>query len=163
MRQNRLFISLTREWRFPIIAILTTAISACSLPASTPTVTQPAQELCAEFNSTIDRNIVDIAVSEAEGDTADKSAMQQGARLAQNGNRLSTILINIQLLAQNRCPPRQQPIDTSIYKIQAVTCHRARLELMLASFGTDKEKTTSSKTAVDSACNFKGWNTRAAK
>ena len=160
---KRLFICLTRKWRFPIIAILTTAISACSLPASTPTVTQPAQELCAEFNSTIDSNIMDIALSTVEGDVSDKSAMQQSARHAQNSNRLSTIMINIQLLAQNRCPPRQQPIDPSIYNKQASECYLARLQLMVASRSKDEEKTTSSMTAVDSACKFKNWNTQATK
>jgi hypothetical protein len=135
-----------------ILIPIVVALAACS-PASPP-------EMCAEFNSVIDHNIMVIALSEVEGETSDKSAMQQGARLAQNNNRLSTIMLNIQLQAQNKCQPRQKPIDTSIYASQAQECYLARLKQMSATYGTDEDKKTASKAASLLACDFKAWNTK---
>jgi len=140
---------------WPILISLAGALVGCS-PGS-------SSETCAEFNSTIDRNIMEIAMSEIEGETSDKSAVQQGARLAQINNRLSTITVNVLLQAQNKCQPRQKPIDPSIYSSQASSCYRARLEQMSASFGSDEEKKTTAKAKVTSVCDFKAWNLQTPK
>ena len=123
----------------------------------------PSAETCAEFNSTIDHNIMEIALSEFQGETSDKSAMQQGARLAQINNRLSTITVNVLLQSQNKCQPRQNPIDPSIYSSQASSCYLARLEQMSASYGSDEEKKTNTKAKVTSVCDFKDWNLQSQK
>lgn len=138
-----------------ILTPIVVALEACS-PTSPP-------EICAEFNSIIDHNIMAIAISGVEGETSDKSAIQQGARLAQNNNRLSTIMLNIQLQAQNKCQPRQKPIDASIYASQAQECYLARLKQMSASYGTDEDKKTASNAATLLACDFKAWNTKTNK
>ncbi len=141
--------------RWTAIAPLIGCLAACSPGASA--------EVCAELNATIDRNIVEIATSAVEGDSSDKSAVQQGARLTRDGNRLSTIMLNLQLQSQNKCQPRQKPIDPSIYPLQAMTCHLARLEQVSASYGSDEDKKTAAKTKTASICDFKTWNTPAAK
>ena len=120
-------------------------------------------ETCAEFNSTIDRNIMEIAISEVDGEISDKSAAQQGARLAENNNRLSTIAINVLLQAQNKCQPRQKSIDASIYALQASSCYIARLEQRSASRGSDEDKKTASMAKVTSVCDFKAWNLQTPK
>jgi hypothetical protein len=128
-------------------------VAACSVGGS-----GSSEETCADFNAAIDRNIVEIAVSMSDGETSDKSAVQQGARLAEVNNRLSTIAINVLLQAQNKCQPRQKPIDPSIYRSQASSCHMARIRQYLASDkGSDVEKSTA-KAKVASDCDFKAWN-----
>lgn len=118
-------------------------LAACSLSAPEAT--------CAELNATIDRNILEMAVSEAEGDSLDKSAMQQSARLAQNSNRLATIMVNLQLQTQNKCSPRQKSIDAAIYSAQAKKCYWASRS---AAYETDAAK----KMSAAVACDFKAWN-----
>lgn len=139
----------------PIMVTVAGLLSVCS-----PTSSQAApQTICAELNSTIDRNIVEIAVSGVEGDLSDKSAAQQGARLTQNSNRLSTIMINIQLQAQNKCPPRQKPIDATIYTSQARDCYLARLSI----FSSDKDKVANAVATVAQTCDLKAWDSQVAK
>lgn len=118
---------------------------------------------CVELDSAIDRNIMEIALTEIQGETSDKSAVQQGARLAQINNRLSTITVNVLLQAQNKCQPRQKPIDPSIYSSQATICYLARLEQVSASYGSDEEKKTAAKAKVTSVCDFKAWNVQTQK
>lgn len=154
----------------PIVATVG-ALSACS--PDFPTATSPdspraaspnsataaSPAMCAEFDSVIDRNIVDIAVSEIDG-SSDKSAIQQGARFTENSNRLSTIMINIQLQAQNRCPPRQKPIDASIYRSHALKCWTSRM-----GYGSyeDEKTAAAAKARVDQVCDLKTWETPAKK
>ncbi|MDY7573037.1 hypothetical protein [Actimicrobium sp. CCI2.3] len=135
---------------------------AGALVACSP-VSSGSAEACAALNSTIDRNIVEIAVSDTEGEGKDTSAMQQGARFAQNNNRLSTIILNLQLQAQNKCPPRQVPIDASIYSKQASDCYLARMEQSIENYGSDEGKKKTIKTKATLACDFKIWNTQVAK
>lgn len=131
--------------------------AAITLFASSALAAPPT--ICAELNSAIDRNIVEIALSEYEGDLNDKSAAQQGARLVQNSNRLSTIMLNIQLQAQNKCPPRQKPIDASIYSAQAGRCYLARLQV----FDSDKEVAANAVATIDQTCGLKAWDAQANK
>ena len=128
--------------------LILTGLSACS--PSGPEAT------CAELNATIDRNILEMAVSEAEGDSLDKSAMQQSARLAQNNNRLATIMVNLQLQTQNKCLPRQKSIDAAIYSAQAKKCYWASRS---AAYETDAAK----KMSATVACDFKAWNSPTVK
>jgi hypothetical protein len=143
---------LTRQVVNPILVSFCVVLTACSEGSNS--------DVCGELNSSIDRNIVEIAVSAADGDTSDKSAMQQSARLAAINNRLSTVMINLQLQAQYKCSPRQQPIDPAIYSSQALECYGARLKLILESYGSDADKKASAKTTVSSACDFKAWNAK---
>ena len=138
-----------------IILINFCVLTACSSSASA--------KKCAEFDTTIDQNIMEIAISEVGGAIEDNSAIQQGARLTQNNNRLSTIMINIQLQGQNKCFPRQQPIDTTIYALQAHVCYLARTKKLIASFGSDEKEKAVSKDAEQLACDFKSWNTNTEK
>lgn len=132
----------------------------CLLVACSPEV---PKEICVGLNETIDRNIKGIALSDIEGDSADKSAMQQGARLAQNNNRLTTIMINLELQAQNKCPPRQKPIDSSIYSSQAQHCYIEILEQQSANYGSDEERKKTAMAKVMSACDFNAWNVQVTK
>ena len=125
--------------------------------------TGTAPDTCRDLNSAIDHNIVKIAVTEMEGESSDKSAMQQGARLAQINNRLSAINVNVMLQGQNKCQPRQKPIDPSIYRSQASGCYLARLELVSASFGTNEEKKAAAMTKVAKSCDFTSWNLQSRK
>lgn len=147
--EQRLFKNLGKLSFFSLLIFLTGTLAACSQGAS--------PEACADFNSAIDRNIVEIAVSAVDGSTSDKSAVQQSARLAQNNNRLSTIMVNVQLQVQNHCQPRQKPIDASIYSTQASSCYNKRLEQMTASYGSDEEKKTSANGNAELACDFNAW------
>jgi hypothetical protein len=140
---------------WPAVISLSAALVACSPSGS--------KELCEELNSTIDRNIKEIALSDIEGSASDKSAMQQGARLAQNNNRLTTIMANLELQSQNKCPPRQRPIDASIYSVQAAGCYSAILKRQLAEYGADEAAKKATSEKVTSACEFKSWNAQVTK
>lgn len=113
---------------------------------------------CINFDETIDRNILNAAMSRIDGDMNDKSAMQQGARLAENNNRLSVIAINIQLMTQHNCVNRETPIDPAIYEAQAYKCMSNRQELVLAELRKDESTKKVAKEAVALSCNFKSWN-----
>jgi hypothetical protein len=160
--------SLGKLGDLPMVVTAVIALSACSPPTPSPTSSSTAStatspEICAGFNSTIDNNIFEIAMSEIEGEILDKSAVQQSARLAQNNNRLSTIMVNIQMQAQNQCPARQKPIDASIYTSQALNCYRAKLGHASTYYGADENAKTAEEAKVTLACDFKAWNTPAAK
>lgn len=154
MEQN-VSSSLGKFVTLPIVVTIVGVLSVCS-----PISSQAAlSTICAELNSTIDRHIVEIAVSEVEGDMRDKSAAQQAARLTQNSNRWSAIMANIQLQAQNKCSPRQKPIEASIYTAQARNCYLARLQML----SSDKDKMTAGALALTEACDLKAWETPAKK
>lgn len=140
---------------WPILIFFMMALVGCT--------SETAPEICKELNSAIDRNIVEIAVTEMEGETSDKSAIQQGARLAQINNRLSAVNINVMLQGQNKCQPRQKPIDPSIYRSQASNCYLARLGMVSASYGTDEEKKAAATTKLASSCDFTSWNLQSTK
>ena len=145
--------------RYRLAGSISIAMAAGTLLFGCSQQTPP--EICADFNAVIDRNIMEIALSDIDGDVSDKSAMQQGARLARSGNRLSTIMLNVQLQAQNKCPPRQKPLDPALYSEQATACYSARLEQMTASYGSDEGKKAAAKAKANSSCDFKTWNTPA--
>lgn len=157
MEQN-VSTRLSKLVALPIVMVVS-VLSGCS-----PTSSQAAPPtICTELDSAIDRNIVEIAVSEVEGDMNDKSAMQQSARLAQNSNRWSAIMANIQLQAQNKCSPRQKPIDASIYATQASDCYIARLKEVSASYGSEEKIKTAAKAISAQACDLKSWEMLAKK
>lgn len=146
--------TISLNWRYgfvPAVVIL----ASCSQA--------PPQELCAQLTSTIDRNIVEIAVSDSEGYSADKSAMQQSARSQENENRLSIILINTQLQAQNKCTPRAKSIDPSLYRENASVCYLAKMERSIAGYGQDAPKQSLAKQKVSESCDFSKWSIQAQK
>ena len=165
--------------RFKFVSTIALIFYVCALTACTPESSKmpipesskktatpveiKAKALCEQFNVTIDRNIKEMALSSVEGDSSDQSAMQQSARLTQNSNRLSTIMINLDLMAKNKCSPRQNPIDASIYSSQASSCYRAILGQTLASYGADEEKKKSASVTANFACDFNTWNTSVSK
>lgn len=158
MKQN-ISTSLGKIVALAIVVGVVGALSGCS-----PTSTQvESPTICGELNSAIDRNIVEIAVSEVEGVMSDKSAVQQSARLAQNSNRWSAIMANIQLQTQNKCSPRQKPIDASIYATQASDCYIARLKEVSAGYGSEEKIKTAAKAISAQACDLKSWETPAKK
>jgi hypothetical protein len=118
----------------------------------------PNKEICAKLNSTIDRNIVDIAISNSAGDDVDKSAMQQSARAQDNENRLSVIMINVQLQAQNSCAPREKPIDPTLYGKSASNCHTTRLlERSVIIYRRDPAEIAIAEKKTAEACDFSKW------
>lgn len=154
MEQN-VSSSLGKFVALPIVVTIVGVLSVCS-----PISSQAAPPtICAELDSAIDRNIVEIAVSEVEGEARDKSAAQQAARLTQNSNRWFTIMTNIQLQAQNKCSPRQKPIDASIYSHQALACYEARYEI----FSSDKEKAANALATINQTCGLKDWDAQVKK
>ena len=150
--------SFMKKWKVLLAIGCSLIVAACGGGGN-----RSSAEICVEFNSAIDRNIMEIALSENEGVMSDKSAVQQGARLAQINNRLSTITVNILLLAQNKCQPRQKPIDPSIYSSQASSCNRARLDQRSETYGSDEGKKTTAKAKVTSVCDFKAWDLQTPK
>lgn len=155
MEQN-VSTSLGRVVALPVVVAVVGALSLCS-----PNSSQAAPPtICAELDAAIDRNVVEIAVSEVEGDVNDKSAAQQAARLTQNSNRWFSIMTNIQLQAQNKCSPRKKPIDASIYRTQAQDCLLARLQILR---GSDLDKTANAVANINQTCGLNAWDAQAKK
>ena len=118
----------------------------------------PGKEICAKLNSTIDRNIVDIAVSNSAGYDVDKSALQQSARAQDNENRLSVIMINVQLQGQNSCTPREKPIDPAVFGKNASNCHTTRvLERNVIVYRRDPTEIAAAEKKTAEACGFSKW------
>lgn len=141
------FLTLFRRHGFlPVLFLL----ASCSQ--------SPPKELCDRLNSTIDKNIFAVALSEAAG-YIDKSAVQQSARAQDNANLLAVIMINVQLQAQNRCSPRVAPIEPSAYNKNASACYHARLERKVVSYGDDQERKSAAVKKEVESCDFSKWST----
>lgn len=80
-----------------------------------------AQNGCAAFSGAIESALKQAAADLIEG-VADNSAPRASLRELRVANSLATIRINVDLMAQNKCPPRQTPVDTSYYTVDAFTC-----------------------------------------
>ncbi len=103
-----------------IFALTITALIAACSQAPDPT--------CAKLDSVIDKSIQKIALSSANGDMFDKSAMQQSARSAEASNYLQIIHINLNLQSQNKCPARKASIDPLSFESEALACLAAKDE-----------------------------------
>jgi hypothetical protein len=145
---------LRLNWRYGLLPAIV-FLTACSQ--------EPPKELCAQLNSVIDRSIVDIAVSNFAGEDGDKSAMQQSARSQDNQGRLSMIMINVQLQAQNKCSPRAKPIEPTAYEKNAAVCYLARRDLAILSYGPDKNGMSLAAKKVTASCDFSQWSPQQAK
>jgi hypothetical protein len=147
----------------PVLAVLAScsqespkAIDSRNSPAI-PIASPVAKEVCDRLNSTINQNIVEAAVS-SEGSFDPKTVLQQTARAQIDANRLSVIMINVQLLSQNGCSPRTTPIDPSAYHDNAFACFRARVERSVAVDSADRKEMTSTLENMADACNFSKWS-----
>lgn len=132
-------------------ALIVVFLAACGPSPET-------QKVCAALDEVINGEIKKYALTEIEGDMSDKSAMQQSARLTQNNNQLATIQINLELQAQNKCPPRQSPIEFSQYKDSARKCYSAHLHQLLAGYAKDETKAKAADAESEKECDFKQWN-----
>ncbi|MBM3330198.1 MAG: hypothetical protein FJY67_12160 [Calditrichaeota bacterium] len=114
------------------------------------------QKTCASLDEAIDRNIFGYAMSEAQS-TSDKSAIQQGARATENQNRLVIIEINVNLMIQNKCQARKQPIDPTVYSSNANACYFAQLKALSAAYRSNEQDQKASVEKLNSDCDFKKW------
>lgn len=147
-------ISLNRSWRLGILPAIVLLVS-CSQPQ------EPTKELCNRLNATIDQNVMAIAFSDSAGALEDKSAMQQSARAQDNANRLSVIMINVQLLEQNRCSSRTTPIEPFAYQKNAAACLlEKRLKRNLVEAGYDAQNIAVAAKKVAESCDFSKWRTQ---
>lgn len=79
---------------------------------------------CDALNSTVEDQIKKAASTVADGIT-DNSAPRATMRELQIANSLSLIRINLDLMAQNKCPSRKIPVDPMIYLGEALDCELA--------------------------------------
>lgn len=114
------------------------------------------ERICADLNATIDRNIFELAMSSEDGSASDRSAVQQGARFTSDSNRWLLIMANLQLMQNNKCTPRSDSIDPSIYRRQAAECSEARFKERIERYSDDKTK-SDSKEIVSQKCDLSKW------
>lgn len=141
-------------WRMGVIPSIM-LLASCSQ--------EPPKELCESLNSTINNNLLEIAVSNSVGETSDSSAVQQSARAQVNQNRLSVIMINVQLQTQNKCSPRSTPIEPLAYGKNSSACYIARSQRNIAGYSRDQEKISAAEKKVAETCDFSKWTPDSAK
>ena len=83
-----------------------------------------AQSSCEAFNSAVELEMKRAAYSSAEG-IGDSSAARATMHELKIANSLSLINMNLNLMVQNKCPPRKNPIDYMIYFFEASACETA--------------------------------------
>lgn len=84
-----------------------------------------SQTACKSFNDYVDSAIVNIAVTIVR-EVSDSTVQQRTARYLSIGNYLQLLSINLNLYAQNKCPPRTAPIDPFQYHQAAASCRAAQ-------------------------------------
>lgn len=99
-----------------------------------------AQNTCTELAKAIEHQLKKSASNYADGIT-DNSAPRATLRELRTSNSLALARINIELMAQNKCPPRKDPVDPMIYLSEALDCEIA----------TQKGESNSDK------CKLDGW------
>ena len=116
---------------------------------------------CSALDATVNHHLVEAALSAYEGEVQDKTAVQQGTRLGLINQHLLTIQIHLQLLAQNRCPARTEPLELSAYAAAAQNCYMSRLQASAAAL-EDKPAAVRSlaEDKARAACEFRHWKAR---
>lgn len=117
--------------------------------------------VCSALNASIDRNIVSAALLQHEGEVQDRTATQQGARVALIHNHLLSIQTTVQLMAQHRCSPRATPVDPGAYADASRNCYLSSLH---ASASRLQERPEEERQAIRqktlAACDFSRWPAR---
>ena len=96
-------------------------VGAC-LAVASPSVL--AQAACADLSKAVEFQLKKAASSSAEGIT-DNSAPRATLRELRISNSLALVGMNLTLMAQNKCPPRQKPVNPMIYFGEALDCEIA--------------------------------------
>lgn len=91
-------------------------LAGCSEP--------PPPPQCEQFVKAIDLELR-VAAYEISRGAGDNSAVRETVREIRIANHLATIGIQVQLMAQNKCPPIKVPIDVDAYEPQAKACFKA--------------------------------------
>ena len=79
---------------------------------------------CETLSAAVEDQIKKAASTFAEGIT-DNSAPRATMRELQIANSLSLARINLDLMVQNKCPPRKSPVDPMVYLNDALACELA--------------------------------------
>ena len=83
-----------------------------------------AQAACADLGKAVEFQLKKAASSFAEG-IADNSAPRATLRELRTSNSLALAEMNLTLMAQNKCAPRQKPLNPMIYIAEALDCELA--------------------------------------
>lgn len=103
-----------------------------------------AQSICAPISESIENRLKKIA-SELYGEgMTDNSAPRETNRLLRVQNEIGMISVEVNLMAQNKCPPLKEPIDAAYYASTAMQCGI-------------KTRMATDKTSVVEECNRKKW------
>lgn len=118
-------------------------------------------EACTAFNASIDRSLVAAALLQHEGEVQDRTATQQGARVALIHNHLLNIQTQVQLMAQHGCTPRAQPVDPAAYADASRNCYLSSLNASASRLlGRPEEERQFIRQKALAACEFSRWQAR---
>lgn len=138
-----------------------TALASIALIITFSGCSREEPAACSALNASIDRNIVSAALLQHEGEVQDRTATQQGARVALIHNHLINIQTHVQLMAQHRCSPRQTPVDPGAYADASRNCYLSSLN---ASASRLQERPEEERQAIRqktlAACDFSRWPAR---
>lgn len=146
-----LVTSVSRRLAWTSLALIA-SLSGCSRE-------DPAA--CTALNASIDRHIVAAALLQHEGEVQDRTATQQGARVALIHNHLINIQTHVQLMAQHQCRPRPNPVDPGAYADASRNCYLSSLSASasrLQDRPEDERQAIRQKTLA--ACDFSRWPAR---
>lgn len=97
-------------------------------------------------------NALKIASSEHAETIGDSSAPRMTAGQLKVSNQLAVAAINLQLMRDNNCPVRQEPVSASRYLVPALQC---KTDMMRIRLGEDVPKVQGS--TLPSSCNMDTW------
>jgi len=83
-----------------------------------------AQSVCIDLGNAVEHQLKKSASDFADGIT-DNSAPRATLREVRTSNSLALARMNIELMGQNKCPPRTKPVDPMIYLGEALDCELA--------------------------------------
>ncbi len=109
--------------------------------------------VCSDINKVIDQNIKMISLNHLEGRMYDKSAIQQSARESVTQKRISVINLNLSLMRDHGCKPRNRPIYPENYTQSALKCYQDGGKIQSQSDNLNKTQID----AIKKVCDFKNW------
>lgn len=109
-----------------VVLALLTFVSSSSTLAEAP----PASQHCAQFEVAIENNLKQLALEDAEG-IGDNSAPRATLSELKIQNFLLVISMNLQLMRDNGCPAKKEPISTARYMLPAMQCNTELLKVRL--------------------------------
>jgi hypothetical protein len=130
-----------------VVASLVVSISVAPSLAQTA----PAKTLCARLNDSIELNFKLIAQEDAER-SGDNSAPRASLSAAKINNLLLISSMNLQLMRDNGCVSRKEPLSQSRYVLPALTCHMDILKQQLG-----QELTKMAGSPLPASCDLETW------